>query len=234
MTDSTPYGKRRASVEFWARSRNSIGELYPSEKHFFLDRLPDCVSVLDVGCAAGGFSQACREVVPDIRYRGLDVSQNLVERASQQYADAHTAFSIYDGREFPADIRDAGYDMVYSFGVLHHVPHWERVVQQMVAASGKFVCFDLRLSFEGGTAGHQIIDFDEEWDGETKIDYIVVEFFDALKKIREAAGDSSRVSLYGYECPPTSKARVDREKVVMASFCVDKNYEGRVLQVEVS
>lgn len=234
MTDTTPYGKRQASVEFWSNNRNTLEDLYPSEKYFFADRLPDCRSVLDVGCAAGGFSEACRELRDDIEYTGLDVSPNLVNVATRKYADARTRFSAYDGREFPEDIRTDRYDMVYSFGVLHHVPHWAQIVEQMVHSAAKYVCFDLRLSFQGDAEGFQIIDFNEEWDGETKIDYVVVDFFKALSTVHELLGNETRMDIYGYESPPTSKAEVERDKVIMASFCLDKTAGKSAIMVEIS
>lgn len=234
MNDTTPYGSRSASVEYWANNRNSLADLYPSEKHFLASKLPGCRSVLDVGCAAGGFTTVCRELSPGIAYTGLDVSMNLVERAKREHAGQDVEFSVYDGRQFPAVIADRHFDLVYSFGVLHHVPHWPDIVAQMIDVARRFVCFDLRLAFDGTARGHQIIDFNEEWDGATRIDYLVEDFFETLSRLYGMLGEDTGLELFGYERPPTDKAKVEKDSVVMASFLVDKTTGKRNMKVDVS
>lgn len=233
MSDETPYGRRQASVEYWSSHRNTVDELYPSERHFFVDCLRNSRSVLDVGCAAGGFSEICRAVVPEVEYCGLDVSENLVASARRTYENEHTTFYVYDGVSFPDAISERRFDLVFSFGVLHHVESWDVVLRQMLRAAGSFVCFDLRLNESGDLQGHQIIDFNEEWDGVTKIDYFVLDLYETLRAVSDMAGSERGVDLYGYECPPTDKAVIDIDKVTMASFCIGKRDGKPRLKLEV-
>ena len=53
--DKTHYGIDNRISKKWSQSRNTIKDLYKSEKHFFFRLLKNTNSYLDIGCAGGGF-----------------------------------------------------------------------------------------------------------------------------------------------------------------------------------
>ena len=63
--DNSAYGKNKDSIIYWEGNRNQVDDLYPSEKHFFLPTIKKSLSVLDVGCAAGGFADIVYEINPE-------------------------------------------------------------------------------------------------------------------------------------------------------------------------
>ena len=55
------YGETIGSLNYWNNHRNNLGDLYHSERLFLEPTLKDVESVLDIGCAAGGSYNFCKE-----------------------------------------------------------------------------------------------------------------------------------------------------------------------------
>lgn len=223
--DVTPYGKNRQTVQWWSENRNKIEDLYPSEKYYFCERVKHCESVADIGCAAGGFSEVVAGLNDAASYIGIDVSPNLIERAQQSYTAGK--FLQYDGEILPREVRNV--DMCFSFGVLHHVHRWASLVEQMIAASKKHVCFDLRLTKAPIVDGvnlqdsFQKIEFGGVWDGETTIPYIVLSETDTIQTVSRLLPSDAALHVYGYEARPNKVVVTPFDTVTMASFCIDLN-----------
>ncbi len=73
-------------------------------------------SVLDVGCAKGFMLYDLRLLIPDIRYRGIDISEYAIENAID---DMKPFLSVGDARslEFP----DKSFDVVISINTIHNL-----------------------------------------------------------------------------------------------------------------
>jgi SAM-dependent methyltransferase len=88
--------------------------------------------VLEIGCGIGTAAVSFARTGAD--YTGVELSSESLLLAQQR-------FSLYGlkGRFFEGDAEklseilpdDERYDLVYSFGVIHHSPHPERIVQQV-------------------------------------------------------------------------------------------------------
>jgi SAM-dependent methyltransferase len=70
--------------------------------------------VLDLGCGPG----VLFEHLGDVRYVGIDVSQEYIDRARRSYGD-RAEFRVGDASALDEDLR--GFDLVLAFGVLHHL-----------------------------------------------------------------------------------------------------------------
>lgn len=99
----------------------------------YLTRLPQTISVFDVGCGNGRFGSFLATHYPQaLVYHGIDNNPQLL-------AYARTALSAHDHLHSTLDHRDIvqepmpdqQYDLVVLFGVLHHIPGAQHRLQFM-------------------------------------------------------------------------------------------------------
>ncbi len=107
-------------------------------KYFVEPHIPDFAQfgrwrdkrVLEIGCGLG--TDATNFVRAGAEYTGIELSQVSLDLARQRFA----AFGL-DGTLIQADaerlgehVRRASFDLIYSFGVIHHTPNPEAVIRQ--------------------------------------------------------------------------------------------------------
>jgi tRNA (uracil-5-)-methyltransferase TRM9 len=105
----------------------------------FLETRPDrhaSHSILDVGCGNGRFATTLRKrLPPGFRYVAVDASPVLVSRARR--SSGGSAFvADFVARPLPVIPRAQRFDLIVLFGVLHHVPSWERRRSFLVERAG--------------------------------------------------------------------------------------------------
>lgn len=131
---------------FYTSHRHSPEDLYPSERAVLLPVLAECDSVLDVGCAAGGFSNIFAALKPGIRYVGLDGEEAMIAQASHRYP--HRSFQ--QGRADHLPFADQSFDLVFCTGVLLHNPDFEPILRECYRVAAKHCVVDLpRVSASG-------------------------------------------------------------------------------------
>ena len=85
-------------------------------------------SVLEIGCGLG--TDATNFARAGARYTGVDVSDVSLELARQRF-DVYGLqgdFHLGNAEELERVLPPAGFDLVYSFGVIHHTPHPRAVI----------------------------------------------------------------------------------------------------------
>ena len=76
----------------------------------------ECRSLIDLGCASGGFYRFFRKVSPQLEYTGFDISEPAIKHARSLYPNGD--FRLLNGRPgFQADVEA---DVVFSRDVVHH------------------------------------------------------------------------------------------------------------------
>jgi tRNA (cmo5U34)-methyltransferase len=96
---------------------------------------PEATSLLDLGCGAGNYSLKMLSKVPNLNCTLIDLSQNMLDRASQRVAEV-TSGKI---EALQGDIRDINlpnnhFDIILAGAVLHHLrddSDWELVFQKL-------------------------------------------------------------------------------------------------------
>jgi len=218
------YGEDKSSLNYWKNHRNKLDDLYPSERYFLYPTLKSAKSVLDVGCAAGGSFNFCREANSDIDYTGIDISKKLINIANKLHPKG--AFFVYDGHKIT--FKENQFDLVFSIGVLHHLHHWREMIKQMVKCSSGYAVFDIRLTNEGTLDNvkkyYQYVTFDDMRKSKTAISYLVLNIDDFKNFMNQYYGTGGyRIESYGYYSKPTDLANIPYDKVFMCCIKVEKN-----------
>ncbi len=88
------------------------------------EQIPDGASVLDVGCGPGGFLTYLREVRPNCRARGTDISPGAVALAVEKGHDAFAA-------DLAVDDIPGTYDVITCFETIEHIADAEVVLEKI-------------------------------------------------------------------------------------------------------
>lgn len=210
------------AVNFYLTHRDSIDGLYDSERHFLENAVKNGGSLLDIGCAAGGFSKIVITYNRDISYTGVDISPAMITAAKKKFPQ--NKFFLFNGKKlsFPNE----SFDICVAFGVLPMTERWIELLKEAWRVCRGTLLFDLRLAEKDGVAdaklSYQRIEFEGVWDGVSKTPYVVVNADEAADVIRSLRPGAKSVTAYGY-WHDVSKSTVSVYKnVCMSTFCLEK------------
>lgn len=210
------------AVRYYLTHRDNTDELYKSEKYFIQDAFKDTKNMLDIGCAAGGFSKIVRQYNKDINYVGVDISPAMISEAKKRYNKSN--FYLCDGERL--DFPEGFFDLCICLGVLHMTESWRKLLAEAWRVCRGTLIFDLRIVEGEGVCdaalSYQRLEFDMEWDGISKAPYVVVNLDEAMNYIIGMEPEMRSLSSYGYVAP-VSKMTVSRYRdVCMSMFCLKK------------
>lgn len=212
-------------LEFFAERRGTSAEVYPSEWFFLKDKLREGVSVLDIGCAQGGFAAMIAEHVCNFRYVGADVNAEMVARAHVRFPQ-HTFVEVKEG-DF-STLGEHMFDVVLVLGILHLHETWRETLAAAWARTRDALIFDLR-EWEGGTIedkarSYMAMDFGAKDDlhRATRVPYVLLNGADALRTVRGICAGAKRLIHYGYLHSPSGTAVTPAEQVMMNTWCAER------------
>jgi len=104
-------------------------------------------SILDVGSGTGRAIAFIKREFPEIRLMGIEPVKELRE---QGYRDGISAEILIDGDGNHIQFGDNEFDLVCEFGVLHHVPHPEKMISEMMRVAGRFIFISDSNNFAQG------------------------------------------------------------------------------------
>lgn len=201
-------GRYEGLVGFFDEHRSRVEDLYPSELRFLPWLARTSASVLDVGCASGGFLDIWRALRPAISYTGIDVSPALVESARMRHPGVE--FGVGDAAEGLA-LTDGAAETVQALGWLHWEPRYPSALAELWRVTGSRLFFDVRLrSGVDDVIGSQAL------DGGGSTPYVVAGW-DAFAA-RLLALSPATILGYGYVGPPAPSAVDVPENVWLATF----------------
>jgi SAM-dependent methyltransferase len=206
------------SLEFFQTHRQRPEDLYPSEKFFLPDVLPQVQSVLDIGCAAGGFSRIMKSFNPAIAYTGVDINPEFVAIAQRAFPDS--TFIPGDGIHF--ETPDNSYDLVHSSGILHLNSRYEEIVRSCYAQARRYLACDFRLTPGPRVEGTFTLEFQPAGGQRPVLPYIVLNVDELVALLTELRPAPRAIRLRGYYHPPSSMADLPIDRVLMAAVLVEK------------
>ena len=214
-------------VAFFSTNRQSIEDVYPSERYFLDKYLRPDMKVLDYGCAAGGFSHILHSAysVPPENFWGIDQSQRMISAARKTYRASHFGTQLSEVQK-----KDLKFDLVFSFGVLHMTLDWEKILRALYDLSLKYVIFDLRVVDDGPTIedisrsfqtlGH--VKNGNEQGAPLNVPYIVLNRSDLNDRLNGIVGKDDVILRYGYRHPVSETVTSPYKEVDMEAFCLIK------------
>ena len=208
------------SLDYYRHHRQRVEDLYPSERFFLPDVVRQSASMLDVGCAAGGFSAVVRAFHPGIRYLGVDVAPALVAAARADHPDAE--FVVGDGVHFATP--PGSFELAHASGVLHVNGRFREIISAMWQQTSRFLLCDLRLNSGTGERGHMVSPFGEP--EEVTLPYIVLNTEEALDIFKRLQPAPRSLRVKGYPQRASDAARLANPDVLMAFFLVEKARAG--------
>jgi SAM-dependent methyltransferase len=219
MSDGIPTAQEQRgwatseSLEFYRAKRANVADLYDSEREFLPPLLPQVASVLDVGCATGGFSRIMRAFNPRLRYIGVDVIPEFIRQAQRDYPESE--FHVTDGIGFPPEVPPI-VDLVHSSGVLHVNTHHAKMLAEMWARAGRYLLCDFRLTSGPSVQGTIRL------PGGSELPYFVLNAAEQLSILKSLDPAPTRITIRGYVHPPSSRATLPVTAVTMAFFLLEK------------
>jgi SAM-dependent methyltransferase len=107
-------------------------------RYLFAARLCRGKRVLDMGSGTGYGAALLAETAATVT--GLDISNEAVRHASENYARANLSF--VQARCDRTGLSDADFDLITAFEVIEHLSHWKSMLQEvrrLLAPGGQFV-----------------------------------------------------------------------------------------------
>jgi SAM-dependent methyltransferase len=223
-----PWADHPDLVTYYETHRNRLSDLYPSERRFLPWLAASADAVLDVGCGAGGFSEAWRACSPSISYTGVDVSEPLVTAARRAHPE-HEFLQADCAEGIP--LPDAYADVVAAMGWLHWEPQYARALGELWRLTGRYAFFDLRLVAGPGpdTQAMQRLALAGEWDGRTTVPYICASW-PRVAELLVGLG-AARILAHGYWGRPADTVIGVESDICFATFVLERGNHGQPTEV---
>ena len=212
-------------VDFFDSHRASTTEVYNSEWHFLKDRLKDGMTILDVGCAQGGFASVASEHIKDFRYTGIDINARMIALARERHPQ-HRFHHVAEG-DFSV-LGDKRFDLVLVLGILHLHESWRRTIAQAWTHTGGALLLDLRESefptIEDKTRSHFRMDFnggDERHTG-TVLPYNIINSAEAQETVLTTCRGARSLLHYGYSHAVSGAAMTPIPTVTTNAYLVER------------
>jgi len=219
---SEMYWNRDEIVEYFDDNRSLKQHIYPSEWVFIKDCLVENMSVLDIGCAQGGFSQIISEKIKIFKYVGLDSSEKMIKKAKRKNYK-HKFYHIKDN-DF-SQLNDEKFNLVILLGILHLNESWKTIIENAWKHTHEKLILDLRETYTESIEdkNKSYFKFFNDLNNCNKIlPYNIINSGEALKTICSICKNRKKLSHYGYSQAPSNFTVTNIEDVFVNVYCIEK------------
>lgn len=213
-------------LNFFDAARSTTDQVYPSEWFFLRDRLHRGMSVLDVGCAQGGFADILAEHLDEFEYTGIDISAEMIAKAQKRHP-RHCFHAVAEDADWQC-LQGRKFDLVMVLGILHLHEGWRQTIARAWDHSSGCLILDLR-EHDGATIEDKSVSSfsmrfgaDDALHAQTRLPYIIVNSADALSQIRQRTVGAGKISHYGYIHPVSSAAQSPVTEVMTNVWCIER------------
>jgi ubiquinone/menaquinone biosynthesis C-methylase UbiE len=203
------------SLDFYKTTRNKRKDVYPSEDFFLRKIITPQTTLLDVGCAAGGFYNILKSYEPNINYTGTDACKPMINAAEV----LHPSLRFEVCKEDKLPFKNNKFGIVMAFGVLPMTTKWKAMLKECFRVCNAGILFDIRMGKNticNPKKSFQRIMFDGKWDGKTKCPYVLISPNDLFAEIEKLKPQD--VEIYAYRHKVSSMAKTPEKEVWMATL----------------
>ena len=83
--------------------------------------------VLEIGCGNGQGAYLINKYFHPLHITGIDLDNHMVDIARNKFPQ----FSFTQGDVTKLDFSDNHFDLIFDFGVIHHIPNWEQTLGEL-------------------------------------------------------------------------------------------------------
>ena len=98
-------------------------------------------SALELGCGRGVGTALILDLFGAERVHAFDLDVRMIRQARRRLAERGDRVGLWVGDATSIAVPDGGYDAVFDFGIIHHVPDWRRAlseVRRVLKPGGRF------------------------------------------------------------------------------------------------
>lgn len=216
-------------LNFFDAHRLTTEHVYPSEWFFIQQKLRAGISVLDIGCAKGGFANILQEHLTSFSYVGVDINADMITAARQRHPKHQFHVIDNDNHHDDSDVLNSNrYDLVLCLGILHLHETWQRTLAYAWQHTQGCLIFDLRethlATIEDKKIAYFKMDFDngDEPHSSYTLPYNIINTGEALKTIYAICHNAAKITHFGYT-QKISQLAISPIREVMANvYCIEK------------
>ena len=210
-------------VSFFDSHRITTSDVYPSEWFFLKDQLQEDMTILDIGCAQGGFARIIGEQLSKFSYTGVDISKEMISKASAKYPK-HVFHHVHEN-DYSA--LSGKYDMTLVLGMLHLHETWRDTIKVAWKHTKSALILDLRETFEKTIEDKEKSYFTMDINGNNGdyselLPYNVINAGEALEIITSICTGLEKISHYGYLQDPSHTTVTLINKIFANVYLIQK------------
>ena len=134
---------QKAIIKFISENRKNYNSLYIGERILLDQYFKKNYSVLDIGCAQGGFINILKKINKKFTYVGIDYNKKMLDIAKKRYPNNEFVYTKQN--DYSKYIKKK-FDLVIIFGILHLNKEWKKIIKEAYKLSKRYLIFDLRES----------------------------------------------------------------------------------------
>jgi|TARA_B110001450_G_C17640780_1_gene489215 SAM-dependent methyltransferase len=210
-------------VSFFDINRTTTSDIYPSEWFFLKEQLKEGMSILDIGCAQGGFAGMIAEHLNDFTYTGVDISEEMISKAKEKYPQHN--FHIVKENDYSKVT--GKYDVSLVLGILHLHETWRNTIQIAWNHTKSSLILDLREVFEETVEDKKKSYFKMDINGSNDdysevLPYNLINSGEALEIVNSICTGAEKISFYGYSQDPAKTAVTPTNKIFASVYLAQK------------
>lgn len=228
MTNNSKAWDQTNVVNFFNNHRVSVNDVYKSELFFLSNNLQENMSVLDIGCAQGGFSGIIGEKLNNFSYTGLDISKEMILQAKLKHPNHNFYHIEEDDYSILEEINGGNaFDLTLALGILHLHETWRNTIKAAWKYTSSTLILDLRETYEETIEDKKVsyfnMNFNGSNDGFTEVlPYNVINTSDALDLIVSICSGATKISRFGYSQKPSESAVCPIDNIFANVYCIEK------------